>query len=80
MAIEERRKVKSTQVGLATLPTGVVTTAYRAIVEIECAACKQPIQPGDVFSRQAPHKGALHVAPTCMRCRPLCLRDADAGQ
>ncbi len=79
MAIEERRTVKSKRVGLATLPTGAITTAYRAIVEIECAACKQPIQPGDLFSRHAPYKGALRVAPTCTRCRPLRVSDAGEG-
>ncbi len=79
MALEERKNGKSKRMGLATLSAGGSTTAYRAIVEIECAACKQPIQPGDLFSRHAPYKGAPRVAPTCTRCRPLRVSDAGEG-
>ncbi len=80
MAIEERRKVKSNQVGLATLSAGGRTTAYRAIVELMCGMCGQPIQPGALFSRHAPYKGAIHLAPTCIRCRPLRVSDAGEGR
>ncbi len=81
MAIEERRKVKSNQVGPATLlSTGMVTTAYRAVVDLTCGVCGQPIRSGALFSRHAPHKGATHLAPACTRCRPLRVPDAGAGQ
>jgi len=75
MAIEERRTVKSKHVGPGTLSAGGRTTAYRAIVELMCGMCGQPIQPGALFSRHAPYKGAIHLAPTCIRCRPLRLED-----
>lgn len=79
MAIEERRKVKSNQVGLATLPTGAITTPYCAVVDLTCGACGQPIRSGETFSRHAPHLGATHVVPACTRCRPLRLKDAGEG-
>ncbi len=72
------RRIQSTQVGLATLPTGTVTTAYRAIVDLTCAACGSYILPGKLFSRRAAHMGAAIVTPTCTRCRPL--RWEDAGE
>jgi len=75
MAIEERRKVKSNQVGLATLPTGAMTTAYRAVMDLTCGACGQPIRSGELFSRHAPYMRTTHVAPACTRCRPLRLRE-----
>ncbi len=71
MAIEERRTMKSNHVGSATLSTGGSTIAYRAVVDLTCGACGQPIRPGELFSRHAPHKGAIHVAPICVTCRPL---------
>jgi len=79
MALEERKNGKSKRVGLATLPTGAITTAYRAVVDLTCGACGQPIQLGELFSRHAPHKGAIHVAPACTRCRPLRLPTAGEG-
>ncbi len=79
MAIEERRTVKSKHVGPAMLSAGGRTTAYRAIVELTCGMCSQPIQPGALFSRHAPYKGVFQLAPTCIRCRPLRVEGIDEG-
>ncbi len=88
MALEERRDVKSHRVGGATLATGVVTTAYRAVVEFTCVQCVGAIVPGALFSRQTRRTplhtplrttGALTTEPVCVTCRPLRLEDAGEG-
>jgi len=74
---------KSHRVGRATLLNGVGTTAYRALVDIECATCGGVIAPGDLFSRRTqrtPHHepGALELTttePLCLICRPLRLEE-----
>ncbi len=71
---------KSSRVGHATLNNGVGTTAYRAVVQHECAQCAGTITPGALFSRRAPR--ALLTAtgaktePICIVCRPLRLDSA----
>ncbi len=79
--------VKSHRVGRATMGTGVVTTAYRAVVAFTCIQCGQTIAPGAVFSRQPRHtplhapfqtSSALASDPVCVICRPLRL-DTDEG-
>ncbi len=79
-----RKDVKSHKVGRATLNDGVVTTAYHAIIEHECAECGTAIVPGALFSRRSRRvpAGALSVTqttePVCLLCRPLVLDDAGA--
>jgi hypothetical protein len=75
--------VKSKRVGRATLNNGVVTTAYRAVVQHECAQCAGTITPGALFSRRGPRAlltatGATPV-PICVTCRPLHLDSAGSG-
>lgn len=76
--------VKSHRVGRATLGTGVVTTAYRAVVAFTCVQCAGVIMHGALFSRRSRRvpAGALSVTqttePVCMTCRPLVLEDAGA--
>ncbi len=72
--------VKSHRVGRATLGTGVVTTAYRAVVAFKYVQCVRTIAPGEIFSRQTRRTptGALGVTatdPICVTCRPLRLED-----
>ncbi len=79
------RNVKSHQVGQATLATGVTTSAYRAILALECAQCARTITPGTLFSRQtrrapAHTLPAPQVLPICTRCRPLRLEDPGEGR
>jgi len=74
---------RSHRAGRATLLNGVGTTAYRALVDIECATCGCVIAPGDLFSRRTqrtPHHepGALELTttePLCLICRPLRLEE-----
>jgi hypothetical protein len=76
--------VKSHRVGRATLHTGTVTTAYRAVVTFTCVECGQTIAPDALFSRQPRHtplhtpfqtSSALASDPVCVICRPLRLED-----
>ncbi len=72
--------MKSNRVGRATLATGGVTIAYRAVVAFECVQCAGTIAPGALFSRQSRHTswGALGTPttdPVCVTCRPFCLED-----
>ncbi len=76
----KRGDVRSHRVGRATLATGGVTTAYRAVVEFTCVQCAGAIPPGALFSRQTRHTptGAMGVTttdPVCITCRPFCLED-----
>ena len=64
MTKERHSEAKSHRVGRATLGTGVVTTAYRAVVALECVQCAGAIAPGALFSRQ----------PRRTPCIPLCAR------
>ncbi len=50
MTKERHSEAKSHRVGRATLGTGVVTTAYRAVVALECVQCAGAIAPGALFS------------------------------
>ncbi len=84
MKNEGRRDVKSNRVGRATLATGGVTTAYRAVVAFECVQCAGTIAPGALFSRQSRHTsrgtmGAPANDPVCVTCRPLRLEGIDEG-
>jgi len=83
-----RVPVKSHQVGRATLDTGVVTTAYRAVAELACSVCGRPIAPGVLFSRRTRRTplhasiqttGAMTTEPICVTCRPLRLEGIDAS-
>ncbi len=85
MTKERHSEAKSHRVGRATLGTGVVTTAYRAVVALECVQCAGAIAPGARFSRQTrrtPLHSPLHTTsalatdPVCVTCRPLRLEDA----
>ncbi len=76
----KRSDVRSNRVGRATLATGGVTTAYRAVAAFECVQCAGTIAPGALFSRQTRHTptGAMGVPtndPVCVTCRPFCLED-----
>jgi len=76
-----RRDVKSHRVGRATLASGVVTTAYRAVTAFTCVECAGAIAPGALFSRKPRRTppGAFGVTgtdPVCVTCRPLRLDDA----
>jgi len=69
-------RVKSTCVGPAIDGAATLTTAYRAVVTVECVECKGAINPGDLFSRRSQPVardmiGALTTAPVCLACRPL---------
>ncbi len=85
---ERHREAKSHRVGRATLGTGVVTTAYRAVVARECVQCAGAIAPGALFSRQ-PRRTPLHTPlrttsalatdPVCVTCEPPRLADAGAA-
>jgi hypothetical protein len=85
MTKEKHSETKSHRVGRATLGTGVVTTAYRAVVAFECVQCAGAIAPGALFSRQ-PRRTPLHTPlrttsalatdPVCVTCQPLRLADA----
>jgi len=80
MPKEKHSETKSHRVGRATLATGVVTTAYRAVVAFTCVECAGTIAPGALFSRQTRRTptGALGVPtndPVCVTCRPLRLED-----
>ncbi len=73
--------VKSHRVGRATLATGGVTIAYRAVVAFTCVQCAGAIPPGALFSRQSRHTswgtmGSPATDPVCVTCRPLRLEDA----
>ncbi len=84
MAKERYSDAKSHRVGRATLETGAVTTAYRAVATVECAQCAGAIGPGEIFSRQTRRApvhvplratGLLTIEPICVTCRPLRLDD-----
>jgi hypothetical protein len=88
MRNEGRRDVKSNRVGRATLTTGAVTTAYRAVATVECAQCAGAIGLGEIFSRQTRRApvhvplratGLLTIEPICVSCRPLRLEGIDEG-
>ncbi len=84
MPKEKHSETKSHRVGRATLATGVVTTAYRAVVEFTCVQCAGAIPSGALFSRQTRRtpRGALGLTttdPVCVTCRPFCLEDAGEG-
>ena len=88
MTKESHREVKSHRVGRATLVSGMVTIAYRAVVAFECVQCAGTSAPGALFSRQPRHTplhaplqitGALATDPICRTCRPLRLDDAGEG-
>ncbi len=71
-----RSDVKSNRVGRATLATGGVTTAYRAVAAFECVQCARAIAPGALFSRQPRRTppgafGMTATDPICVTCRPL---------
>ncbi len=88
MAKERQSDAKSHRVGRATLDTGVVTSAYRAAVEITCNQCGRTIAEGELFSRQT-RRAPLHAhiqttavmttEPICVTCRPLRLEDVGEG-
>jgi len=74
------RDVRSHRVGRATLATGGITIAYRAVVAFTCVQCAGAIPPGALFSRQTRRTptGAMGVTttdPICGTCRPLRLED-----
>ncbi len=78
-----RQIYKSHLVGLALLPDGTRTTAYRACVDMVCGECARPILPDHLFSRgaqQGYRAGAfgmgLAKVPICETCRPLRLDGA----
>jgi len=82
------RDVRSHRVGRATLATGGITTAYRAVVAFECVECAGTITPGTLFSRQTRRTplhasiqttGAMTTEPICVTCRPLRLEGIDEG-
>jgi len=80
MKNEGRRDVRSHRVGRATLATGGITTAYRAVVAFTCVQCAGTIAPGALFSRQSRHTPSRGVGmptndPVCIACRPLRLED-----
>ncbi len=80
MPKEKHSETKSHRVGRATLDTGVVTIAYRAVVAFVCVQCARIIAPGEIFSRQTRHTptgmwGVAASDPVCMTCRPLRLED-----
>ncbi len=82
MKNEGRRDVRSNRVGRATLATGVITTAYRAVVAFVCVECAGAIPPGALFSRQSRHTPSRGVGmpttdPVCVTCRPLCVEDIE---
>jgi len=84
MTKESHREVKSHRVGRATLVSGMVTTAYRAVVAFTCVQCAGTSAPGALCSRQSRHAplqttGALAPDPICRTCRPLRLDDAGEG-
>lgn len=84
MAKERYSDAKSHRVGRATLETGAVTTAYRAVATVECAQCAGAIGPGDLFSRQSRLTpiGAVSgttTDPICVTCRPLRLEGVGKG-
>ncbi len=84
MTKEKHSETKSHRVGRATLATGVVTTAYRAVVEFTCVQCAGAIPSGALFSRQTRRTptGALGVPtndPVCLTCRPLRVEDTGEG-
>ncbi len=79
-----RRDVKSNRVGRATLATGGVTTAYRAVAAFECVRCARAIPSGEIFSRQPRRTpsgafGMTATDPICVTCRPLRLEGIDEG-
>jgi len=78
-----RRDVQSHPIGLATLDDGRVTTAYRAIVRLTCAACMRPILPSALFSRRTQRASMLTARQTrvavCAVCRPLQLEGHTAA-
>ncbi len=79
--VKSRSDTKSHRVGRVTLHDGVITTAYRAVVELTCVQCAGVITPGALFSRRSRHVpvGAVDMAtsdPVCGSCRPLSLDDA----
>ncbi len=80
MPKEKHSETKSHRMGRATLATGVVTTAYRAVVEFTCVQCVGAIAPGALFSRQSRRTplhtplrttSALATDPVCTTCQPL---------
>ena len=80
MPKEKHSETKSHRVGRATLATGVVTTAYRAVVAFACVQCAGVIPSGALFSRRSRHTswvalGAPATDPVCVTCRPLRLED-----
>jgi integral membrane sensor domain MASE1 len=73
-------QVKSNYVGRAIDGTASVTTAYRAVIALECVECTGAIGPGHLFSRRSQPVarrmiGALTLAPVCLACRPLRMQD-----
>ncbi len=80
MPKEKHSETKSHRVGHATLATGGITIAYRAVVEFTCAQCAGAILSGALFSRQTRHiptgaMGRPTTDPICVTCRPLRLED-----
>jgi len=76
----KRSGVKSHRVGRATLATGGVTIAYRAVVAFTCVQCAGAIPSGALFSRQTRRTptGAMSATttdPVCVICRPFHLED-----
>lgn len=78
------RDVRSHRVGRATLATGGITIAYRAVGAFECVECAGTITPGTLFSRQTRRTplhasihttGAMTTDSICTTCRPLRLHD-----
>jgi len=80
----KRSDVRSHRVGRATLATGGITTAYRAVAAFTCVQCAGAIPSGALFSRQTRRTptGAMSATttdPVCVTCRPLRLEGIDEG-
>lgn len=52
-------------------------TIYRALKELLCAACGEPIREGTLFTRRSLDGQGLRILSQCRKCAPFNLRSAD---
>jgi hypothetical protein len=52
-------------------------TIYRALKELLCAACGEPIKEGMLFTRRSLDGQGLRILSQCRKCMPFNLHSAD---
>lgn len=64
--------------GEADGPGGSVVTVYRALKQLLCAPCGEPIEAGTLFTRRGVPGHGLRSIPQCGKCAPFKPRKVDA--